>query len=351
MKMMLLIAILLTVGLIGRNSLYSETTSGGRTYGSLKNRILSNDMYKLDRLYQMQDANEFLSFEERIGLYKTYENTGGTTMLGFMFNMFIPGFGSLLIKDFWGGLVTFVGVGGGIVGIMAASAYRPNIPNPGFDASDEERLQYSIAWTTFRNTQYVLVFSFISLSVTSYLHGLISPFYYVSAHNDKLALALKLRKSEIEQYGNKKDIVVPVVFNILVGMGVGSFAQGDTLGGVIGLTGELTGMICSFVNFIMAYQITMWELPVAMATMTNYNEVNGRLQLHNTLFVSGIVLFAATKIFEIVRPITYAADYNKNVKTALMSREHPVAFQPYVAPAPFENGMEWRMGLNTSVAF
>lgn len=89
----------------------------------------------------------------------------------------------------------------------------------------------------------------------------------------------------------------PFALNLLLGAGIGSFVQGDTTGGLIGLGGELTGLA-----LILAGEDSA---PVTI----------------------GAILFVGTRIFELVRPWTYASSHNAALRRALLASEDGPSFQ------------------------
>jgi hypothetical protein len=83
--------------------------------------------------------------------------------------------------------------------------------------------------------------------------------------------------------------------NLFLGLGIGSFVQGDTDGGVIGICGELGGLTLIIVG------------SVRMARMPMYGVLpNRRLNQSIGLITAGSLLWTGTRIFEIIRPFTYA---------------------------------------------
>ncbi|MDR1175854.1 MAG: P13 family porin [Treponema sp.] len=86
---------------------------------------------------------------------------------------------------------------------------------------------------------------------------------------------------------------IAFALNFFVGAGVGSFVQGDTLGGVVGLCGELGGFA-----FIVAGIIP-----------TSEDRADGTTEFSfpNIRFVYiGFSILMGTRIFELIRPFTYA---------------------------------------------
>lgn len=72
--------------------------------------------------------------------------------------------------------------------------------------------------------------------------------------------------------------------NASIGLGIGSYAQGDTLGGTIGLLGELSGL----------------GIMIGGVLMTDPSSTNNVLPLG--MVIGGAVIFLGTRIFEYIRP-------------------------------------------------
>ncbi|MDR2491825.1 MAG: P13 family porin [Spirochaetaceae bacterium] len=79
--------------------------------------------------------------------------------------------------------------------------------------------------------------------------------------------------------------------NLSVGLGLGSYIQGDVLGGTIGLLGEIIGLGLVIGGSVMAASVSI--------TDTQYNEtITGA----SVMVIGGSVIFLGTRIFECIRP-------------------------------------------------
>ena len=78
------------------------------------------------------------------------------------------------------------------------------------------------------------------------------------------------------------------VLNFAFGMGIGSFYQGDTKGGIIGLCGEASGILVLCTTFFIRDNFA-----AAVSSM-----------------IVGLSLYFGTKIFEFVRPFIYANGFS-----------------------------------------
>jgi hypothetical protein len=104
-------------------------------------------------------------------------------------------------------------------------------------------------------------------------------------------------------YGEfKKDPWVPFIINFLIGAGIGSFVEGDTTGGVIGLTGDVIGL----------GSILMGVSTYASALSSNPYTTSGL-----GMVTFGYIALIGTRVFEIIRPFTFSSRYNSTLKGAL----------------------------------
>lgn len=122
---------------------------------------------------------------------------------------------------------------------------------------------------------------------------------------------------------HKKDYTVPLLINVLTPYAIGSFYQGDILGGVIGLAGDLTGQAILIGAYIDFYLNTM-------DNMDSYDrEENDYFKKYLTYIVVGGAISTASLIFKIIKPITYAGSYNKILKKAVpQDREYTLQMIP-----------------------
>ncbi|MDR0557107.1 MAG: P13 family porin [Treponema sp.] len=82
--------------------------------------------------------------------------------------------------------------------------------------------------------------------------------------------------------------------NVLFGFGIGSYAQGDILGGVIGTVGEVGG-ICLFCVPYVRFAVSDVQL--------TESEAKGML----LMMMGGFAVLLGTRIFEFIRPFTFAS--------------------------------------------
>jgi hypothetical protein len=77
--------------------------------------------------------------------------------------------------------------------------------------------------------------------------------------------------------------------NMIIGLGLGSFAQGDEIGGTIALCGELTGITLIAVA-------ALWEEP----------DTSGKFEPNLKLMIPGLAVWLGSRVFSIFRPLNYA---------------------------------------------
>jgi hypothetical protein len=109
-------------------------------------------------------------------------------------------------------------------------------------------------------------------------------------------------------YKNKKNPGTAFLLNLLPGFGVGSFYQGDKVGGTLACFGDLIGL-----SFYYA---------------ASYNMDNSsNSDLTGVLFYLGFGILSFSRIFELIRPWVYSNDYNRKLEDSLRVA---VRFMPYI---------------------
>jgi hypothetical protein len=89
------------------------------------------------------------------------------------------------------------------------------------------------------------------------------------------------------------------IINVVAGAGIGSYVQGDILGGTIGLVGELGGIGLIYGGYFSIFDFSTGKLKEDVQTGMG-------------LMIGGAVLFAGTRIFECIRPWFYGRNENKD---------------------------------------
>jgi hypothetical protein len=97
-------------------------------------------------------------------------------------------------------------------------------------------------------------------------------------------------KLQLSPMAVSEDKMIAFLLNFFVGLGVGSYTQGDIAGGVIGTAGELGGVGMVVGGMVME----------GNSVMEGSGSGKGL-----PLMISGFIVMLATRIFEYIRPWTY----------------------------------------------
>ena len=106
---------------------------------------------------------------------------------------------------------------------------------------------------------------------------------------------------------HEKSPTLPFVINLVVGAGIGSFIQGDIKGGFTALAVEVVGLGL----YVTGVATALLE---PLATNENFTGVG------STLIAIGGATLLAGKIYESIRPFTYAKNYNNRLHSALSGK-------------------------------
>ena len=110
-----------------------------------------------------------------------------------------------------------------------------------------------------------------------------------------------------ETYGKKAQI--PGLLNLALGLGIGSFVQGDTTGGLLGAAGDILG-IGLFVGFYISYGHSV------QLNLSGQGELDpGYLAL--ALAASSITVLIGNRAIQLGRAISYANRYNAALKDSI----------------------------------
>lgn len=126
---------------------------------------------------------------------------------------------------------------------------------------------------------------------------------------------------------HEKDTTLPFVLNLVVGLGIGSYVQGDTTGGTIALVGD----VCSVAAVGAGYGM-MIAATTAGSMDPNMNVIHpdsGMALGAGILTAAGFAAMLGFRIYECIRPFTYAKKYNQNLMNALYGVP-TMAFVPVV---------------------
>jgi len=129
-----------------------------------------------------------------------------------------------------------------------------------------------------------------------------SQYYQISSMASGLSSAQRGTLFE----SHKKSPTVPFIVNFLVGFGIGSYIQGDAKGGTIALLGDLlsTGLIVG------GYTVSLYTI---------FTGMSGEMNVGEGLMTAGAIGLVATRLFESIRPFSFASNYNKKLSNTLMS--------------------------------
>ncbi len=115
----------------------------------------------------------------------------------------------------------------------------------------------------------------------------------------------------------KQSATLPFVLNLLLGCGIGSYVQGDTLGGTISLCADLGGYGLAVGGYLKsAYDVANGGDTTAAATAAA------------SYMIAGYSIVLANKIFTCIRPFFYASGYNQRLSNALYGGVSSVAMLP-----------------------
>lgn len=136
-----------------------------------------------------------------------------------------------------------------------------------------------------------------------------------------------------------KNATLPVILNILPGFGLGSFIQGDLGGGFIGLGGEVVGVGLAGYGLSYAVAVGIGTIIANMLGSTDNSSMSQEMVTAGWCMLGGFAIYSGTKIFEIIRPLSFARKYNKShglvtdVKVILgpATVSSDIAFEPGLA--------------------
>ena len=102
--------------------------------------------------------------------------------------------------------------------------------------------------------------------------------------------------------------VLGIGLNLLPGFGVGSFVQGDTVGGVVGLVGDAVGVGLIIVGYI---EISSALLSATTGDLTGVTAAAEGAVGGYIWIVVGAIVYSGVEIFGIIRPIVFGAKQTK----------------------------------------
>ena len=109
-------------------------------------------------------------------------------------------------------------------------------------------------------------------------------------------------------HNNESDPIVPFVVNLLVGVGVGSFIQGDLPGGLVAVGFDVAGLGLLTVGYVIFVNSLIEDIYTS-PTLIPPSAVR--------MMLSGGALISASRIFQFIRPFLYSRRYNDDLRMAL----------------------------------
>ncbi|SCW36861.1 membrane protein P13 [Borreliella japonica] len=130
---------------------------------------------------------------------------------------------------------------------------------------------------------------------------------FAQASDSKSTFNLGAGEKLLAYETSKKDPIVPFLLNLFLGFGIGSFAQGDILGGSLILGFDAVG-----IGLILAG---------AYLDIKTFDDSAKKVPFKWTwgkgMMLVGAVTMAATRLTEIILPFAFANSYNRKLKNSL----------------------------------
>jgi hypothetical protein len=120
---------------------------------------------------------------------------------------------------------------------------------------------------------------------------------------------------------HEKSMGIPFAVNFLAGFGIGSYMQGDNIGGTVQLSGQLLGLA----GILAAAFMTEYDEDGYYEKMTDEGTV---------VAITGTALFYIARLYGCISPFVYGTVYNKKLKNAL--QYYSVSYN--IVPSIDENG-------------
>jgi hypothetical protein len=130
---------------------------------------------------------------------------------------------------------------------------------------------------------------------------------------------------------HEKSMAMPFAVNLLVGFGIGSYIQGDTVGGTIQLAGQVAGAAALLSGIIVG---NLFAVPAVAEDIEagheggDYEDHTIEQQAGIALLVTGVALSYGFRLYGLISPFVYGSMYNKKLKNAL--RYYSVTIAPSI---------------------
>ena len=109
-----------------------------------------------------------------------------------------------------------------------------------------------------------------------------------------------------------KSSALSTAVNVVAGFGIGSFIQGDWVGGIIGALGDAGATALITVGAVKANGALV---RIASDGTISYNTEKSKQKIHEAFpyLASGTGILLASRIFQMIEPSLYAKRYNESV--------------------------------------
>jgi hypothetical protein len=108
----------------------------------------------------------------------------------------------------------------------------------------------------------------------------------------------------------------PVVLNIFVGYGVGSWVEGDKVGGLVGSIGDGVTELGAIISYSAGYMASLQAAATAGSSAT-IDDIIGPAMVGYAVGTAFAAVNLGIYIFQIVRGATYPGKYNKLLETTV----------------------------------
>nr|AAR14925.1 outer membrane protein P13 [Borreliella burgdorferi] len=153
---------------------------------------------------------------------------------------------------------------------------------------------------------------------------------FAQADDSKSAFNLGAGEKLLAYETSKKDRIVPFLLNLFLGFGIGSFAQGDILGGFLILGFDAVGIGLILTGAYLDIKALDKNAPKAAFKWT----------WGKGMMLAGAVTMAVTRLTEIIIAFTFANSYNRKLKNSLN-----------IAFGGFEPSFDINMGQTSALGF
>lgn len=133
--------------------------------------------------------------------------------------------------------------------------------------------------------------------------------------------------------------VKPLLFNCLLGFGIGNFINGDTTGGFVHLAIDSSALLTGVIAELMCQKYIrtlLWMLP-GESTSDQIDALSKKIQISSYTAIIAYSLFAVDKLASIISVSVHTAKYNRTLEEALTPAKAEVSIHtvPIIAPNQF----------------